>query len=49
MALRQGDQTGEGRSLILRVFVRLGIGKWLMTFDTERHWETLVEMMSTAV
>ncbi len=33
------------RSLCLRVFVKLGIGKWLMTFATERHWDTLVKML----
>ena len=33
------------RRLSLRAFVRLGIGKWLMTFGTERHWERLVELM----
>jgi hypothetical protein len=30
------------RSLSLRVFVRIGIGIWLMTFATERHWDRLV-------
>jgi hypothetical protein len=33
------------RNLILRAMVRLGIGKWLMTFATERHWVRLVEML----
>ena len=28
----------------LRAFVRIGIGKWLMTYATERHWDTLVKM-----
>ena len=35
------------RSLSLRAFVTLGIGKWLMTFATERHWDTLVKMLKT--
>jgi hypothetical protein len=30
---------------MLQALIRLGIGKWLMTFATERHWATLVEMM----
>ena len=32
------------RNLILRAMVRLGIGKWLMTYATEGHWVKLVEM-----
>jgi hypothetical protein len=35
------------RNLILRAFVRIGIGKWLMTYATERHWNTLVKMLNT--
>jgi hypothetical protein len=35
------------RSLSLRAFIRIGIGKWLMTFATERHWDTLVKMLNT--
>ena len=31
------------RSLVLRAFVRLGVGKWLMTSATERHWDTLIK------
>jgi hypothetical protein len=34
-------------NLILRAVVRAGIGKWLMTYATERHWDTLVTMMDT--
>ena len=37
----------RNRSLILRAFVRIGIGKWIMTYATERHWDTLVEMLDT--
>jgi len=33
------------RRLCLRAMVRLGIGKLLMTFATERHWDTLVKML----
>jgi hypothetical protein len=29
----------------LRAFVRMGIGKWLMTHATERQWDTLVTML----
>ena len=36
------------RSPVLRALVRLGIGKWVMTFATERHWHRLVEMMAPA-
>jgi hypothetical protein len=35
------------RSLSLRAFVKTGIGTWLMTFATERHWDTLAEMLDT--
>ena len=33
------------RSLSLWAFVRIGIGKRLMTFGTERHWVRLVKMV----
>jgi hypothetical protein len=32
---------------MLRAFVKLGIGRRIMTFATEWHWETLVGMMGT--
>ena len=35
------------RSLSLRVLVKLGIGKRLMTFASERHWNTLVKMLES--
>ena len=35
------------RNLILRAFVKIGIRKWLMTYATERHWDTLVRMLDT--
>ncbi len=35
------------RSLCLRAFVRMGVGKWLMTYATEEHWDTLVKMLET--
>ena len=35
-------------SPVLRAVVRLGIGKWLMTFAAERHWHRLVGMMAPA-
>jgi hypothetical protein len=34
------------RSPILRLMVKLGIGKQVLTFDTERHWNRLVEMLA---
>jgi hypothetical protein len=34
------------RSPVLQALVRLGIGKWLMTWATERHWKRLVEMLA---
>jgi hypothetical protein len=34
-------------SSILRVFVRIGIGKWIMTYATEGHWDTLIKMLDT--
>jgi hypothetical protein len=35
------------RSVSLRAFVGIGIGKWLMTYVTEGHWDTLVTMLKT--
>src|SRR3954447_4978992 len=35
------------RSPVLRTLVKLGIGRKLMTFATERHWRKLVEMLGT--
>ena len=43
----QATKRAWRRSLSLRAFVRIGIGKWLMTFGTERHWDTFVKMMDT--
>jgi hypothetical protein len=44
----EATKRARRRSLLLRAFVGLGVGKRLMTFATERHWERLVEMMDTA-
>jgi hypothetical protein len=41
----EATRRARGRSLMLRAFVKLGIGRRLMTFATERHWETLVGML----
>ena len=41
----EATKRARRRSLLHRAFVRLGIGKWLMTFATERHWVRLVEML----
>jgi hypothetical protein len=35
------------RSPVLRTLVKLGLGRWIMTFATERHWVRLVEMMGS--
>lgn len=35
----------RSRNLVLRTLVTLGIGKKIMTFATERHWQKLVEML----
>jgi hypothetical protein len=35
------------RSLYLRTFVKIGIGKWITTWATERHWDALVKMLDT--
>jgi hypothetical protein len=35
------------RSPVLRTLVRLGIGRPVLTFATERHWRKLVEMLGT--
>ena len=41
----EATKRARRRSLLLRAFVRLGIGKWLMTFATERHWARLAEIL----
>jgi hypothetical protein len=43
----QATKRARRRSLCLRAFVTQGIGKWLMTYATERHWDTLVKMLET--
>ena len=43
----EATKRARRRSLSLRAFVKLGIGKWIMTFATERHWDTLVKMLET--
>jgi hypothetical protein len=43
----EAARRARSRSLMLRAFVKLGIGRRIMTFATERHWETLVGMMGT--
>jgi hypothetical protein len=35
------------RSPVLRTLVKLGIGRKIRTFATERHWVRLVEMMGS--
>lgn len=45
--LAKAARRARRRSLCLRAFVKIGIGKWIMTWATERHWETLVEMLET--
>jgi hypothetical protein len=41
----EATKRAQKRSLILRALVRLGVGKRIMTFATERHWEKLVELL----
>jgi hypothetical protein len=43
----EATKRARKRSLVLRVLVWLGIGRWIMTFATERHWGRLVEMMDS--
>jgi hypothetical protein len=43
----EATKRARSRSWNLRLFVRTGIGKWLMTYATERHWNALVIMMDT--
>jgi hypothetical protein len=43
----EATKRARTRSLSLRAFVRMGIGKWLMTYATERHWDTLVNTLET--
>ena len=43
----QATKRARKRSLSLRAFVRIGIGKWLMTYATERHWDALIKMLKT--
>jgi hypothetical protein len=41
----EAARRARSRGLALRVLVKLGVGKWLMTFATERHWNRLVELL----
>jgi hypothetical protein len=41
----EAAKRAKKRTLFLRLFVRLGIGKRIMTFATERHWARLVAMI----
>jgi hypothetical protein len=41
----EATKRAKKRNLILRAMVGLGIGKWLMTYATEEHWVTLVELV----
>jgi hypothetical protein len=41
----QAAKRARKRSLSLRAFVKIGIGKWLMTFGTERHWVRLARIV----
>jgi hypothetical protein len=43
----EATKRARTRSLSLRAFVRMGIGKWLMTYATEGHWDTLVNTLET--
>jgi ornithine carbamoyltransferase len=41
----EATKRAKKRSLFLRTIVRFGVGKWVMTFATERHWDRLVELL----
>jgi ornithine carbamoyltransferase len=41
----EAAKRAKKRSLFLRGFVWSGVGKRLMTFATERHWDRLVELL----
>jgi len=43
----EATKRARRRSPVLRALVWLGIGRWIMTFATERHWVKLVEMMGS--
>ena len=43
--LAEATKRAKKRSLFLRGFVWSGVGKRLMTFATERHWDRLVELL----
>jgi hypothetical protein len=45
--ITKATKRARRRSLFLRSFIRIGIGKWLTTYATERHWDTLVKMLDT--
>ena len=42
----EATKRARRRSLWLRAIVRLGVGKRLMTFATERHWTSLAGILS---
>jgi hypothetical protein len=41
----EATKRAKKQNLILRAMVRLGVGKWLMTYATEGHWAKLVELV----
>lgn len=38
----------EHRSFCLRFWVFVGVGRWLMTYATKRHWRRIVSLLPTA-
>jgi hypothetical protein len=43
----EATKRARRRSPVLRALVWAGIGRKVMTFATERHWERLVELLGT--
>ena len=41
----EARKLAEHRSIWLRFWFFVGIGRWLMTYATERHWHRIVSLM----
>jgi hypothetical protein len=38
---------GKRKGPFIRFFTAIGVGKWIMTYATERHWVKLVEIVKS--
>ena len=45
--VREVTRQARRKSVILRLLVKIGVGRKILTFATEGHWEKLVGMLSS--